>query len=124
MEAAEEAAERAAFTWGVWADSVRQDVEQRHGVAYEPDDQVVLDDPEYSRVLDLGSAISEIRGELGGLIERWSHIDPEAGRPTGQAAARRVERHVLCAHADSDVSGAHWLRPGEKCAAEAEREAG
>jgi hypothetical protein len=24
---------------------------------------------------------------------------------------------VLCAHADQDGQGAHWLQPGEKCAA-------
>jgi hypothetical protein len=33
-----------------------------------------------------------------------------------QAVAAR--HPVLCAHADGDGRGAHWLRPGEKCAAE------
>ncbi len=28
----------------------------------------------------------------------------------------------LCAHADSDGTGAHWLPPGEKCRAEARQE--
>jgi hypothetical protein len=125
LEAAEEATEKAAFVWGLWADSVRQDVEQRHGVAYEPDDQAVLDDPEYSRVLDLGSTINEIKGELGALIERWSRIDLEADRPTNQAADYADRHPVLCAHAGDGGRGSHWLRPGEKCAgAEPDREAG
>jgi hypothetical protein len=27
----------------------------------------------------------------------------------------RALRPVLCAHADDDGAGAHWLRPGERC---------
>ena len=41
------------------------------------------------------------------------------------AAKAYAESHrVLCAHADQDGQGAHWLEPGEKCSAsEAAREA-
>lgn len=77
VEGAEEAAAGTEFAWGVWADSVRQDVEHRHGVSYEPDDPVILEDPEYGRVLDIGGAISEIKGELGALSERWARIERE-----------------------------------------------
>lgn len=27
----------------------------------------------------------------------------------------RALRPILCAHADDDGAGAHWLRPGERC---------
>jgi hypothetical protein len=48
----------------------------------------------------------------------------------GFAADHVDRRPVLCAHADNAGRGAHWLPPGEKCAAdkdmaaEADREAG
>jgi hypothetical protein len=126
IESAREAVANAAFAWGLWADSVRQDAELREGgeLAW-LGDPAVLEDPEYSHALDLGSAINEIKGELDTLIERWSHIDPETDRPTNQAADYADRHPVLCAHAGDDGRGAHWLRPGEKCAgAEPDREAG
>jgi len=42
---------------------------------------------------------------------------PEPGAAEAYAAAHRV----LCAHADQDGAGAHWLAPGEKCSAVPER---
>lgn len=47
--------------WGVWADSVRQDVEQRLGVTYTENDPLVLEDPEFSAALDVGTALDEAR---------------------------------------------------------------
>jgi hypothetical protein len=51
-----------------------------------------------------------------------------AGEPVpGAAKAYAATHRVLCAHADDDGQGAHWLAPGEKCtcsvAAAAEGEA-
>ena len=41
----------------------------------------------------------------------------------GAAKAYAESHRVLCAHADQDGQGAHWLEPGEKCSAsEAARE--
>jgi hypothetical protein len=39
----------------------------------------------------------------------------------GAARAYAATHPVLCAHADQDGKGAHWLAPGEKCSAEQER---
>ncbi len=63
------------------------------------------------------------------LISRRTQADAECSAPAGQAgdpdhAAEHGAAHqLLCAHADQDGQGAHWLRPGEKCTA-AYREAG
>jgi hypothetical protein len=46
-----------------------------------------------------------------------------AGVP-GAAKAYAETHRILCAHADDDGRGAHWLEPGEKCAAAPDREAG
>jgi len=43
--------------------------------------------------------------------------DPEPGVAKAYAATHRV----LCAHADRDGKGAHWLAPGEKCSTVLER---
>ena len=40
---------------------------------------------------------------------------PLADQPPVATAARA--QRILCAHADQDGKGAHWLEPGEKCAA-------
>ena len=54
-------------------------------------------------------------------IARASEPEP------GAAAAYAATHRILCAHADDDGQGAHWLAPGEKCtraaAAAAEGEA-
>ena len=49
----------------------------------------------------------------------------DVAAPVPAAAKAYAESHrVLCAHADQDGQGAHWLEPGEKCSAsEAAREA-
>ena len=51
--------------WGVWADTVRQDVEARHGVAYpapiEEADAIVLGDPRTARLLRVTVVLSETR---------------------------------------------------------------
>jgi hypothetical protein len=69
IAAARQALDQTEHTWGVWADSVRQDVEARHGVDYEPDDQVILKDPEYSRALDVRLDLDKVKHELATLIE-------------------------------------------------------
>jgi hypothetical protein len=39
-----------------------------------------------------------------------------AGEPDpGAAKAYAATHRILCAHADDDGKGAHWLEPGEKC---------
>jgi hypothetical protein len=56
------------MSWGVWADSVRQDVEARHDVAHpvpiEAADAVVLHDPEYGAALDCGTALDQVKQAL------------------------------------------------------------
>jgi hypothetical protein len=44
----------------------------------------------------------------------WAELGLEPGDPGWAAAYARTHR-VLCAHADEDGRGAHWLEPGEKC---------
>jgi hypothetical protein len=58
--------------------------------------------------------------------EALARADVAAGVP-GAAKAHAAPHRVLCAHADQDGRGAHWLEPGEKCLAseaECETEAG
>jgi hypothetical protein len=47
--------------------------------------------------------------EYADAIERAGEADP------GAAKAYAATHRVLCAHADDDGRGAHWLAPGEKC---------
>jgi hypothetical protein len=35
---------------------------------------------------------------------------------SGAAKAYAAEHPVLCAHADADGTGSHWLEPGARCA--------
>jgi hypothetical protein len=46
-------------------------------------------------------------------IARGAELDPAA------AKAHAAKHRILCAHADDDGQGAHWLEPGEKCIREA-----
>jgi hypothetical protein len=62
----------------VWADSVRQDVEARHGVSYEPDDLPMLEDPEYGCALDVGKELGALREQLAALADRFR--DAEVGK--------------------------------------------
>ncbi len=58
--------------------------------------------------------------------EALARADVAAGVP-GAAKAYAASHRVLCAHADQDGRGGHWLEPGEKCSASAaarEAEAG
>jgi hypothetical protein len=72
-------------------------------------------------------------GEYGGggkfgmndaeYAEALARADMAADVP-GAAKAYAESHRVLCAHADRDGQGAHWLEPGEKClAADAAHEA-
>src|SRR5215469_6177758 len=47
--------------------------------------------------------------EYADAIERAGQLDP------GAAKAYAATHRVLCAHADDDGRGAHWLAAGEKC---------
>lgn len=55
-------------SWGLWADTVRQSVETRHGVAYpvsfEEADKVIINDPGYGAALDLMRSIDEARSAI------------------------------------------------------------
>ena len=42
-------------------------------------------------------------------IARAGELEP------GAAKAYAATHRVLCAHADDDGLGAHWLAPGEEC---------
>jgi hypothetical protein len=68
-------------SWGVWADTVRQTVEERHGVAYpvpiEEADKVLLDDPEYVAALGLGRAIDQAKSVLQGVLDSFNGQEPE-----------------------------------------------
>jgi hypothetical protein len=65
-------------------------------------------------------------GEYGGggkfgmndaqYAEALARADMTASVP-GAAKAHAASHRVLCAHADQDGQGAHWLEPGEKCSA-------
>ena len=48
--------------------------------------------------------------------EALARADMAASVP-GAATAHAASHRVLCAHADQDDRGAHWLEPGEKCSA-------
>jgi hypothetical protein len=66
-------------------------------------------------------------GRLGMSDAGYADASARAGEPDPAAAKAYAATHrVLCAHADDDGGGAHWLAPGEKCAlqpAEPETEA-
>jgi hypothetical protein len=57
-------------------------------------------------------------GRLGMSDAEYAEVLARAGEPDpGAAKAYAATHRVLCAHADQDGRGMHWLRPGEKCAA-------
>ena len=57
-------------------------------------------------------------GRLGMSDAEYAEALARAGEPEpGAAKAYAATHRVLCAHADQDGRGAHWLQPGEKCAA-------
>ena len=65
--------------WGVWADTVRQDVEARHGVAYpapiEEADAIVLRDPEYGAALDCGTALDQAKQALQDALAHFNQAE-------------------------------------------------
>jgi hypothetical protein len=62
-------------------------------------------------------------GRLGMSDAEYADAIARAGEPDPDAAKAYAATHrVLCAHADDDGRGAHWLAPGEKCTLPAERE--
>ena len=64
-------------------------------------------------------------GRLGMSDAEYAEVLARAGEPDPRAATAYAATHrVLCAHADRGGEGAHWLQPGQKCEAAAEREAG
>ncbi|MGO9080207.1 MAG: hypothetical protein ACLQDY_14370 [Streptosporangiaceae bacterium] len=57
-------------------------------------------------------------GRLGMSDAEYAEALARAGEPEpGAAKAYAATHRVLCVHADQDGQGAHWLAPGEKCAA-------
>ena len=61
-------------------------------------------------ITDGGWALAQARQWLG----------REAGEPAEPRTAKAyaATHAVLCAHADQDGQGAHWLQPGERCEAQ------
>ncbi len=56
-------------------------------------------------------------GRLGMSDTEYAEVIARAGEPDPRAAKAYAATHrVLCAHADQDGAGAHWLAPGETCA--------
>jgi hypothetical protein len=56
-------------------------------------------------------------GRLGMSDAEHAEVIARAGEPDpGAAKAYAAMHRVLCAHADDDGRGAHWLAPGETCA--------
>jgi hypothetical protein len=70
----------------LWADSVRQQVEERLGIG--PDDARALDDPAYCEVLDRCGELMRMRQQAEGAMARWQPT-PSAARsqPAPEAAA-------------------------------------
>jgi len=64
-------------------------------------------------------------GRMGMSDAEYAEALARAGEPEpGAAKAYAATHRVLCAHADQDGRGAHWLAPGEKCISVPELEAG
>ena len=65
--------------WGVWTDTVRQDVEVCHGVAYpapiEETDAIVLGDPEYGAALDCGTALDQAKQALQDALAHFNQAE-------------------------------------------------
>ena len=64
------------------------------------------------------AVLTDPRGQLGMSDAEYAEVLDRAGEPEpGAAKAYAATHRVLCAHADQDGRSAHWLQPGEKCAA-------
>jgi hypothetical protein len=79
LDAAIAAVDALELAWGIWADSVRQDVEVRHGVAYpvpiEEADAVVLNDREYGTALDCGTALDRVKQALRDVLGSYGQAE-------------------------------------------------
>jgi hypothetical protein len=62
--------------WGVWADSVRQDSEQRNGVPAGDMGAGILTDPEYGCALDIGTDLDELQRVLDRLTKHFEEVEP------------------------------------------------
>jgi hypothetical protein len=80
-------AEHAAWAW---ADTVREGVEQRSGIA--PDDLRVLDDPVYAAALDRCSELQRIGEQAARELAGWQKRPPIESGPS-QAPAGGTEVH-------------------------------
>jgi len=70
------------------------------------------DDPRWPEV----DALAAELGLTGpGAAVRVSEPSGEPGADLPAASATSATHRVLCAHADEDGHGAHWLQPGQKC---------
>jgi hypothetical protein len=59
---------------------------------------------------------AEYEGKWGLSDADYAEALARAGEPEpGSAKAHAATHPVLCAHADRDGAGAHWLEPGERC---------
>ena len=67
--------------WGLWADSVRQDAEARHGVAAGAD----LKDPEHWLALDCGAALDQARQALLDAEARFNQTEQAAAENTARS---------------------------------------
>ncbi len=64
-------------------------------------------------------------GRLGMSDAEYAEVLARAGEADpGAAKAHAATHRVLCAHADQDGQGMHWLQPGETCAAPGPGQAG
>lgn len=75
----------------------------------------LADDPRWPEVDDLAAELG-----LPGPNAVVHASEPPAGGQPGSGA--RTAGAVLCAHADDDGCGGHWLAPGQRC--DTDREAG
>jgi len=117
-------AEQARLDYREWADG-------QHSLLSYGDGRFGMSDTDHAAALALSAGPEAAGGpsceraggpEVGDPDPDWLY-DP-AGRPVGYvgepepsaARAYAATHPVLCAHADHDGTGSHWLEPGEKCA--------
>ncbi len=108
----DEAAARAAYR--AWADG-QHDMWAGTGVwSGEAGRRFGMSDAEHAEAI---ARVSDSEMYPGGIGDP-DNISVLAGEPEPGAAKAYAATHaVLCAHADQDGQGAHWLQPGEKCTA-------
>jgi hypothetical protein len=117
-------AEQARQDYRAWADG-------QHSLLSYGDGRFGMSDADYAASLARASRPEPASGPSCGLAGDPEVDDPNpgwlydsAGRPVEYAGepepsagkAYAVTHPVLCAHADRDGTGSHWLEPGERCA--------